>query len=134
MKNKTPRFRFNPKKDEMCQWRNLAPRLYRQRLIIEGTTKEIVKPEQIKSYLEDIAQVTQMEVVSGPFAYSAHEMGFGGWVHWKSSGAHFYSYPTKPSLFTVDIYTCKKFNNNDVLEFTRYYFTPLELVWKEVKV
>jgi len=32
-------------------WKNLAPNLLRQRLIIEGTTKEIVGIEQIKAYL-----------------------------------------------------------------------------------
>jgi DNA-binding Lrp family transcriptional regulator len=36
--------------------------------------------------------------------YSAHEDGYGGWIHWKTSGAHFYSYHENPSLFTVDCY------------------------------
>jgi S-adenosylmethionine decarboxylase len=115
-------------------WKNLAPDLLRQRVVIEGTTTEIIKPDQIKSYLTDLADVAGMEVLSGPFAYTAHEMGFGGWIHWKSSGSHFYSYPTNPPLFTVDIYTCKPFDPGKVVEFTKKYFGAIEVVWKEVEV
>ncbi len=112
--------------------KNLAPNLIRQRLIIEGTTKKIVEPEQIKDYLLKLAEVTKMEVLSAPEAHSAHDMGYGGWIHWKSSGAAFYSYPTNPPLFTVDCYTCKPFSAVEAAEFTRKYFSALELVWKEV--
>src|SRR3989344_4264232 len=115
-------------------WRNLAPNLIRQRVIIEGTTNKIVKPPKIKDYLEKLAEVTKMTKVSGPYAYSAHEMGYGGWIHWKSSGAAFYSYPTTPPLFTVDCYTCKPFSPEKVVEFTRKYFNAIELVWKEIPV
>ena len=75
-----------------------------------------------------------MEVLSAPHAYSAHEMGYGGWIHWKSSGAHFYSYPANPPLFTVDTYTCKPFSIKKVVEFTKKYFNAIKIVWKEVKV
>ncbi|UCC91984.1 MAG: S-adenosylmethionine decarboxylase [Candidatus Aenigmatarchaeota archaeon] len=115
-------------------WKNLAPGLVRQRLIIEGTTHEIVKPDKIKEYLLELAKVAKKMVLSDPVAYSAHEMGYGGWIHWKSSGAHFYSYPTKPPLFTVDVYTCKSLSVKDVVEFTRKFFNPIELVWKEIEV
>ena len=115
-------------------WKNLAPDLVRQRVIIEGTTEKIVEPEQIKSYLLALAGVTKMEVLEAPEAHSAHDMGFGGWIHWKSSGAAFYSYPTNPPLFTVDCYTCKPFSATEAAEFTRKYFDAIELVFKEVDV
>ena len=75
-----------------------------------------------------------MENLSGPYAYTAHNMGYGGWIHWKSSGAAFYSYPTNPPLFTVDTYTCKPFSIIKVVEFTKGYFNAIDLVWQEVKV
>ena len=59
-------------------WKNLAPQLVRQRIIIEGTTEKIVGPEQIKDYLVQLAGVTNMETLSDPKVYSAHEMGWGG--------------------------------------------------------
>lgn len=115
-------------------WKNLAPSLIRQRLIIEGTTEKIIEPEQIKVYLLELAEVTEMEVLLEPVTNSAHEMGYSGWVHWKTSGAHFYSYNTEPPLFTVDIYTCKPFSVKKVVDFTKKYFKVIELVWKEIEV
>lgn len=115
-------------------WKNLAPDLIRQRVIIEGTIEKIVEPEQIKSYLLELAKITDMEVLSEPRAYSAHDMGYGGWIHWKSSGATFYSYPTNPPLFTVDCYTCKPFSAEQASNFTKIFFNAIELVWKEVEV
>ena len=115
-------------------WKNLAPDLVRQRLMIEGTTERIVEPEQISSYLLALADVTKMEVLQGPHTGNAHEMGYSGWIHWKTSGSHFYSYPGTPALFTVDIYTCKPFSPEEVVEFTRKYFNAIEIVWKEIEV
>ena len=121
-------------------WKNLAPQLVRQRVIIEGTTEKIVEPEQIKAYLLAIAEVTKMEVLSGPYAYSAHELGYGGWVHWRTSGCHFYSYPAGGSwaiekpFFSVDCYTCKPFDPVALVEFTKKYLNVIEIVWKEIEV
>ncbi|MDO8509426.1 MAG: S-adenosylmethionine decarboxylase [Nanoarchaeota archaeon] len=116
------------------KWRNLAPGLIRQRVIIECTTKRIVEPEQITSYLKGLAKVTMMEVLSEPRAYSGHDMGYGGWIHWNSSSASVYSYPTNPPLFTVDCYICKPFSAKEAAEFTKRYFNSFEMVYKEVKV
>jgi hypothetical protein len=116
------------------RWKNLAPNLVRQRVIMEGTTAKIVEPEQLKAYLDRLAEVTGMEKLSGPYAYSAHDMGYGGWIHWKTSGAAFYSYPTEPALFTVDCYTCKPFSAAEAAKFTKEYLSAIDLVWKEVEV
>ena len=115
-------------------WKNLAPNLYRQRLLIEGTTKVMVGPKEIKTYLLELADVTKMEVLAGPFVDSAHEMGWAGWIHWKTSGTHFYSYSTDHPLFTVDTYTCKFFDAKKLVDFTQKYFSALEIAWKEIKV
>jgi|TARA_B100001971_G_C17859563_1_gene367646 S-adenosylmethionine decarboxylase len=116
------------------KWENLAPDLVRQRIIIEETTDKIVKPDEIKKYLKALSKVVGMVVLSEPVAYTAHEDGYGGWIHWKTSGAHFYSYETTPPLFTVDCYTCKEFSVNEAVEFTKKYFDTIDIVWKEIKV
>ena len=115
------------------QWRNLAPSLVRQRVVIEGLTERIVEPREMKDYLVALAKVADMEILSGPYAYSAHELGYGGWVHWRTSGTHIYSYPTNPPLFTVDMYTCKPFKPQEAVNFTNEYFKALEIVWKEIE-
>lgn len=122
------------------EWRNLAPNLVRQRLIIEATTPVIAEPPELVRYLTELARVSNMEVLSGPYAYPAHELGFGGWVHWRTSGAHVYSYPARVdwgnehSLVTVDTYTCKPFSVPEVVDFTREFFKAIELVYREIKV
>jgi len=113
-------------------WKNLAPNLIRQRVIIEGTTGIIVGPDQIRAYLIALAAFTKMERLSEPVVYTAHEMGWGGWVHWKSSGSTFYSYPTDPPLFTVDCYTCTPFSAEEAAVFTKNFLDATEVVWKEV--
>ena len=115
-------------------WKNLAPELIRQRVIIEGTTDVIVDPEQIRAYLIALAEFTKMDRLSDPVVYTAHEMGWGGWVHWKSSGATFYSYPTDPPLFTIDCYTCKPFSAEDAASFSKTFLNAREVVWKEVSI
>ena len=115
-------------------WKNLAPNIIRQRVIIECTTKNIAEPDQIKDYLMKLADFTKMEVMSGPYTSNAHEMGWSGWIHWKTSGAAAYSYPGDPALFTVDCYTCKPFSAEKAAEFTRQYFNAIDLVFKEVEV
>ncbi|PIN74880.1 hypothetical protein COV18_05685 [Candidatus Woesearchaeota archaeon CG10_big_fil_rev_8_21_14_0_10_37_12] len=119
---------------EKLVWKNLAPKLIRKRIIIEGTTEKIVEPEDIKKYLVELSKVVKMTVLSDPVAYTAHEDGYGGWIHWKTSGAHFYSYPTNPPLFTVDCYTCKPFIPEEAVEFTRKFFSAKETVWKEIEI
>lgn len=115
-------------------WKNLAPGLVRQRVIIEGTTEKIVEPQLITSYLYELSKVVGMRQLHPPFAYPAENMGYGGWIHWVTSGAHFYSYPTTPPLFTVDAYTCKPFLVMDAVEFTSRYLNAKDLAWKEVEV
>jgi len=112
--------------------KNLAPNLVRQRLIIEGTTDKIIKPAKIKQYLLSLSKELKMKPLSKPFAYPAEDKGFGGWIHWVSSGAHFYSYYTNPPLFTVDAYTCKPFSARKAVLFTKKYLKAREIVWKEV--
>ena len=121
------------------EWRNLAPDLCRQRVMIEGTTIEIVEPPAIIDYLKQLSTVLRMQPLHEPFAYPADELGYGGWIHWRTSGAHFYSYPGHEAtgrlpLFSVDAYTCKPFSAQAAVEFTRGYFNPADMVWREIEV
>ncbi|MBU1038990.1 S-adenosylmethionine decarboxylase [Patescibacteria group bacterium] len=116
----------------MAPFKNLAPSILRQRLIIEALTENLVTPEQMVDYFKKLAEVVNMEIINGPQAYSAHELGFGGWVHWRTSGATIYSYPCSPPLVTVDCYTCKPFDVAEAVKFTAKYFQTLKIVWQEI--
>ncbi|MBR9698983.1 hypothetical protein GOV09_00815 [Candidatus Woesearchaeota archaeon] len=114
------------------EWRDLAPEIFRQRAIIEATTQEIVKPDEMKDYMTELARALNMDILAGPVAYSAHELGYGGWAHWRTSGVHVYSYPSNPPLFTVDIYTCKAFELETAIQFTKDHLSTLEILAKSI--
>ncbi|MBI2597673.1 MAG: S-adenosylmethionine decarboxylase [Candidatus Diapherotrites archaeon] len=124
-------------------WKDLAPNLTRQRLIIEGTTEKIVEPAQIKDYLKKLSHLIGMKAKGEVLTYSAEEppkdgkwsslnMGYAGWLYWISSGVHFHSYPTNPPIFSVDAYTCKPFSVEKAVQFTKKYFNTKEIVWKDL--
>ena len=123
--------------EEKGEWKNLSQGILRQRLVMEGTTQEMIDPNQIIDYLDKLSEISGMVVVKAAQASNAHECGYAGWIHWKTSGCHFYSYPGvegAPPLFTVDTYTCKPFSIKKVVEFTKNYFQTIDLVWQEIKV
>lgn len=126
---------------EKTNWRNLAPKLCRQRITIEAITDHCVTPDEFKEYLLKLSGVVGMRLLEhgrdpNPSAYDAENMGYGGWIHWVTSGAHMYSYPEEVTggaghLLSVDAYTCKPFSVEKAVEFTREYFKPLDIVWRE---
>ena len=120
------------------EWRNLAPGLVRQRVVIECTTDEPVGAELMRSYLIELAKIVEMTPLAEPFVYPAHcsvpeASGWGAWQHWATSGVQAYSYiGLSPPLFTVDAYTCKPFSVKNAVEFTRNHLQAKEIVWMEV--
>jgi S-adenosylmethionine decarboxylase len=109
---------------------DLAPMICRQRLVIEGTCREPITSEQIQGYLSELTAVCDMRLLHGPVTHRSELYGWAGWVHWESSGAHFYAWETPMLFFSVDIYTCKTFTAEDAVEFTRDYFDAPEVVAK----
>jgi hypothetical protein len=108
-------------------WKNIAPKLCRQRIILEAVTDHLITPKEFKDYLVKLSIVVKMRPLGKPFAYPAEDMGYGGWIHWVTSGAHIYSYPKEvtginASILTVDAYTCKPFSAKKMIDFTAKYF------------
>lgn len=115
-------------------WKNLAPRITRQRLIIEGKLKKLITGEAIKDYLKKLSKELNMKILAEPIAHVSEKFGWAGWIHWESSGCHFYAWDKPFPFFSADIYTCKFFSVKKAVEFTKRYFKSIEIVYKEVKV
>ena len=111
--------------DEML---DLAPMIHRQRLVVEGTCAEPITREQICDYLRQLGDVTDMVVLTDPVTHQSPAYGWAGWVHWETAGAHFYAWDRPVLFFSVDIYTCKAFDPNRVMEFTQQYFQADQIV------
>ena len=53
---------------------------------------------------------------------------------WKESGMHIYAWDDrKPCFFSVDIYTCRAFDFQAPVDYTKQFFGDdlIEVVWKE---
>jgi hypothetical protein len=101
---------------------DLAPMIFRQRLVIEGTCRWPIVEDQIKRYLSKLSDICGMQLLVEPVTHLSETYGWAGWVHWESSGAHFYAWDTPVLFFSVDIYTCKEFDAGLASEFTRSFF------------
>lgn len=102
--------------------RDLAPEIHRQRLVIEGYPNAPLSARAISEYLSGLSTVLGMITISDPITHRSEKFGEAAWIHWETSGAHFYSWETPRLFFSVDIYTCKAFAPETALEFTRTTF------------
>ena len=102
--------------------RDLAPTIHRQRLVIEGIPNTMITSSEIVSYLSGLSTVLGMQTLMEPLAHLSPKFGWAGWIHWETSGAHLYAWDDPILFFSVDIYTCKAFQDADAVAFTREFF------------
>lgn len=110
---------------------DLAPDIFRQRLVIEGLVDEPITAEQIIGYLSELSDVCGMVTLIEPVTHRSERYGWAGWIHWETSGAHFYGWDTPVLFFSVDIYTCKAFDVDAAVEHTRRYFSASRVEYRE---
>lgn len=104
---------------------NLAPDIFRKRLIIEGIYRVVIDNEQfVKDFLVNLSENLDMTIIAGPFISSAtgktiplHD-GYEGSLVWAESGANIYVW-TNSNFFTLDIYSCKEFDSEKVIDFIK---------------
>jgi hypothetical protein len=122
---------LSPPPATTLSYRDLAPMITRQRLVVEGYPTFVITDQHIRDYLSELSAVTDMITLIEPVTHVSELYGWAGWIHWETSGAHFYSWERPVSFFSVDIYTCKAFDPRAVVEFTERYFRTTEIVAKE---
>lgn len=110
---------------------DLAPDILRQRLVIEGTCPNKITEADIKAYLAQLSKVTEMRDLIKPVTHQSPTYGWAGWIHWETSGAHFYAWDEPFVFFSVDIYTCKAFSVDKAVAFTREFFSCDKIEFKE---
>ena len=111
--------------------KDLAPDIYRQRLVIEGYPARAITDEDIKRYLSELSIKTGMVQLIEPITHRSDLYGWAGWIHWETSGAHFYAWEQPRLFFSVDIYTCKAFLPETAVQFTQDFFKTSEIEAKE---
>ena len=111
--------------------KDLAPTIHRQRLVIEGYPREPIKSADIKLYLSELSRVIGMRQLNEPVTHRSEKFGWAGWMHWETSGAHFYAWDDPILFYSVDIYTCKEFKPEAAIEFTKNFFKSDHIEYKE---
>ena len=107
---------------------DLAPEIFRQRLVIEGLVDSNISAPQISAYLTKLSDVLEMVALVEPVTHRSDRYGWAGWIHWETSGAHFYAWEQPRQFFSVDIYTCKAFDIERAVEFTAQTFAARDVV------
>ena len=110
---------------------DLAPEIYRQRLVVEGLVDRPIERHEIVEYLSQLSRVLDMITVLEPVTHESDLYGWAGWIHWETSGAHFYAWDQPVLFFSVDIYTCKPFSAKQAVSFTREFFAARSLEYRE---
>ena len=107
---------------------DLAPDIFRQRLLIEGFFGRDVSEAVIREYLLGLAAHLGLRTYGEPvvFAPGAGEgrdenMGFDAFVPLIDSGISGYFW-TGPRFLSVVLYTCKGFDEVAAIAYTRDYF------------
>lgn len=111
--------------------KDLAPSIYRQRLVVEGYPQKAITDEDIKMYLSELSSKIEMNELLEPVTHRSDKYGWAGWIHWESSGAHFYAWEQPRLFFSVDIYTCKAFDKDVAVAFTKEFFSASQIEYKE---
>ncbi len=109
---------------------DLAPVIHRQRLVIEGYCDAPISAQAIKDFLSELSGTIDMVALMEPVTHSSPLYGWAGWIHWETSGAHFYAWDQPVLFYSVDVYACKPFDARDAVALAARHFGS-EPVWKE---
>ncbi len=107
--------------------KNLAPNILRQRLLIEGFYKKKVTREIIEEFFAGVTNHLNLRAYGKPIIFSPEGMGkeenqgFDCFIPLIDSGISLYVWSSEKFLSTV-IYTCKSFDTEKAIEFTKQFF------------
>jgi S-adenosylmethionine decarboxylase len=108
--------------------KNLAPDIFRQRLLLEGFYTIDISEESLEKYLLTVAQHLELRTYGKPIIFAPasgmgkeENAGYDAFVPLIDSGisAYFWS---SAKFFSIVMYTCKGFNEQAAIDFTREYF------------
>ncbi len=108
--------------------KQIAPDIFRQRLIIEGYYEVEITKEKLDSYLRKVAEELGLRIYSDPIIFSPstgmgkeENQGFDAFVPLIDSGISAYVW-TIHKFLSIMFYTCKGFDEERAILFTRDFF------------
>jgi len=112
--------------------KNLAPGITRQRLLMEGTYSADLDEEVIAAYLSGIAQHLGLRTYGKATIHAtggtgkAENEGYDAFVPLIDSGISLYVWSNQ-KFFASLLFTCKQFNEDDAISYTREFFQATEV-------
>jgi len=112
--------------------RNLAPQIFRQRLLLEGLYTIDVTHAALERYLTGLAAHLELKAYGTPTIYSpaglgsAQNQGFDAFLPLIDSGIAAYVW-SSARFFSIVLYTCKGFDAAAASAFTREFFAASDL-------
>jgi hypothetical protein len=107
---------------------NIAPDIFRQRLLIEGFFRREIDADVVRDYLLGVAAHLGLRTYGDPVVFSPgtgagrpENAGFDAFVPLIDSGISGYFWSGQKFL-SVLLYTCKGFDQQAALDYTRTYF------------
>lgn len=108
--------------------KDIAPGIFRKRLLIEGYYSIAVTKEVVTNYLLGVAAHLDLRVYGDPIVFSPssgmgkdENSGFDAFVPLIDSGISAYIW-SKAKFFSIVLYTCKGFNEEAAIAFTSNFF------------
>jgi len=105
--------------------KDLAPDVFRQRLLVEGTFQGDMTEARVRDYLLRLAEALDLRTYGEPVVFQPasgmgkdENAGFDAFVPLIDSGISAYFW-TGPRFFSVLLYTCKGFDRNAAIARTR---------------
>jgi S-adenosylmethionine decarboxylase len=105
--------------------KDLAPSVFRQRLLLEGLFDSEMTEERVRSYLLQLAEALDLRTYGDPVVFQPESgmgkdenAGFDAFVPLIDSGISAYFWIGK-SFFSILIYTCKGFEADTAIAQTR---------------
>ena len=116
---------------------SICPEIQRQRLVVEGIYGRSAMDEQaVCQLLAGLTRHMCMTPIADTLVFSPDEVselhhGVGGFQAWAESGCSLYTW-RESRLFTLDIYSCRRFDPQDCLAFVCDVLQPSRLDWRIV--
>jgi len=116
--------------------RDLAPGILRQRLLVEGYFSAPVDRAAVEGYLTGIAAALDLRTYGAPIVHDPagqgkpENQGFDAFIPLIDSGISLYVW-SKPKFFAAVLFTCKRFEVQRALDFTRQHFAAPDLEHRE---
>jgi S-adenosylmethionine decarboxylase len=112
--------------------KDLAPDIVRQRLLIEGLYSRDIDQAAVETYLIGVAAHLGLRTYGRPIVHAPggdgklENEGFDAFIPLIDSGISLYVWSQK-RFFAVVLFTCKRFDVNGALQFTRDFFEASDL-------